>query len=137
VEKEARSIERGKKKELIVRKEKSEMSSFKEFVLKMNGGDEQLADSRITRKAGKSNMIRRSPPANLQGSTQTTKLLLSPSVKRKMLFTHSGGNPSITKQPTKKFRSLQECWERKVKTSQMDGISYFGSTGSANCIIMV
>jgi hypothetical protein len=57
VEREARSIERGKRKELRMRKEeerrKSDRKSFKEFIFKMNGGDEKLAESRITRKAGK------------------------------------------------------------------------------------
>ena len=90
----------------------------------MNSGDEKLAESRITRKAGKSKMIGRSTPANLQGSTKTQKLLFSPSVKRKTLHNLPGGNPSNTQQPTKRFRSLQEFWERKVTTSQMDGTHY-------------
>ena len=73
---------------------KSDRRSFKEFILKMNSVDEKLAESGITRKAGKSNMIGRSTPAKLQGSTQSTKLLLLSSIKRKTVYTHSGGNPS-------------------------------------------
>ena len=40
------------------------------------------------------------------------------------MYTHSVGNPSNTQQPTKKFKSLQEFWEIKVTTSQMDGTQY-------------
>ena len=87
----------------------------------MNGGDEKLAESRKTRKAGKSCMKGRSTPAKLQGSTQSTKLLLSPSTKRKTVHANSGGNPSNTQQQAKKFKSLQEVCNRKVTTSQMDG----------------
>ena len=44
------------------------------------------------------------------------------------MYTHAGGNQSNTQQPTKKFKSLQEFWERKVSTSQMDGATHFTIT---------
>ena len=40
-------------------------------------------EERITRKTGESIMIGRSTPAQLQRNTQSTKILLSPSIKRK------------------------------------------------------
>ena len=45
-------------------------------------------EERITRKTGESIMGKTSTPAKLQRRTQSTQLLLSPSIKRKSLHTH-------------------------------------------------